>query len=119
MQWWFFWAYRDVEWSYGKFMLALAPLGLVYVLTSLLIPAEIDRIESWKAHFYEVRFWVCGLALAVVLVMVLCTVVLLGHPVVHARRVVPASLAVLFAAGMASKTPKIHQAIIIEALGAE
>ncbi len=118
VQWWLFWAYREADWNYGRFVLALTPLGLVYVLSSFLVPAEPGRIECWRTHFYEVRFRVCAMALATVVTMVLCTVVLLDHPLVHPRRILPVSLIALFATGMASDRPRVHEAIIVAFAGA-
>ncbi len=111
IQWWIFWSYRDVEWTYWRFVLALAPLGLVYVVSSLVIPANADRITSWKAHFFGIRVRVFALALANIVVMVLCTVLLLGHPLLHPRRIVPGALSALFVVGMASDSEKVQGAI--------
>jgi len=85
----------------------------MYVVSSLLIPAEAGQIRSWRAHYFDVRVRIFSLSLAILAAMVLCTVLLLGHPLVHPRRILPGSLAVLFAAGLVSKDPKLHAAITV------
>jgi hypothetical protein len=114
-QWWFFWSYRDVEWDYGRFMIALLPLGILYVMSTLLIPADAGQVRSWRRHYFEVRVRFFTFAIALLAALVLDTVVLLGHPVIHARRVIPAVLGAAFAAGMVSDHPKLHATIALVA----
>jgi hypothetical protein len=102
-----------LEWNYARFILALSPLGLIYVVTSLVIPSNIDEIDSWRAHYFEIRVRVFSLSLAILVAMVVCTVVLLGHPVLHPRRIIPGIMAVLFATGLVSERPKVHAGITV------
>ncbi len=113
VQWWLFWSFHDVDWNYGRFVLALSPLALIYVLSSLLIPADAMQVESWRTHFFEVRVRVFGVSLATLVALVLCTVVLLGHPVSHPRRAVPAAMALLFLIGIASDHPRVQEAVVV------
>jgi hypothetical protein len=57
--WWSLWAYRDVEaWNLATFTLVLLPPGMLFVMTSALVPNTSSSIESWETHFYVVRRWV-------------------------------------------------------------
>lgn len=113
VQWWFFWSYRDVDWTYSRFILALSPLALLYVLASLVVPADPMQVESWRVYFYEIRVRVFALTLGILAAMVTTTVVLLGHPLLHSRRVIPGAMALLFMTGMISDRPKVQEAIAI------
>jgi hypothetical protein len=87
VQWWLFWAYRDVEWSYGRFILALTPLGLLYLLSAILIPANVDQVVSWRQYYFDNRVRFFGISLATLLVMISNTVVFFGHPRFQSPRV--------------------------------
>ena len=113
IQWWFFWSYRDIEWDYGRFMIALLPLSIVYVISTLLIPADTAQVRCWRIHFFEVRVRLFALALALVAAGILNTVVLLGHPVFHPRRILPGALSAVLVAGLVSEHPKLHAAIVL------
>lgn len=112
-QWWLFWAYHDIEWDYGRFILALAPFAILYVIASLLVPNDMDAVSSWKDHYYEIRVRVFSLSVALISSMILNTIVLLGHPVLHPRRIIPGTILALFAAGLASERPKTHAVIVL------
>lgn len=34
LTWWFFWSYQEVNWNYARFLIALLPVGLLYVLAA-------------------------------------------------------------------------------------
>ena len=113
VQWWFFWSYRDVEWDYARFMLALSPLGLLYVQSTIVVPADTSEVKSWRAHYFDIRGRIFAIGLAMLAAMVACTVVLLGHPILHWRRVLPGSMAALFLVGLVSERPNVHGVIAV------
>ena len=113
LNWWLFWSYREVEWNYARFMLSLLPLGLLYVLTTLLVPSDAPRIRSWRDYYFEIRVRFFALNIAYVGALTVNTVVLLGHPVFHWRRVLPVILCAAFAAGLLSRSPRLHAAVIL------
>ena len=82
-------------------------------MSSLLIPTDTAQVKSWRSHYFAVRVRIFALALATLAAMVLCTVVLLEHPVYHPRRIIPISLAILFTAGLVSENPRLHAAICV------
>jgi hypothetical protein len=85
---------------------------LFYVLGSILIPVDAAEVESWRSHYYDARVKIFGLSLAILVVMVLCTIVLLDHPAYHPRRAIPAAMGLLFTVGLVSNRPAIHGAIV-------
>ena len=113
IQWWFFWAYRDVEWDYARFVLALSPLGLLYIQSTIVVPSDAARVKSWRVHYFAIRPRIFGIGLAMLAAMVLCTVVLLGHPALHWRRVLPGSMAVFMSMGLVSEHPRMHGVIAV------
>jgi hypothetical protein len=113
LNWWLFWSYREVEWDYLRFLVALAPLGLLYVVTTLLVPAEMSQVRSWREHFFQVRVRFFAVNIAYLVAMTLTTVVLLGHPVLHSRRALPFAIVAIFAAGLASHNPRVQGAVVL------
>lgn len=55
LAWWFFWSYREVGWDYLRFLMALSPLAILYVVASLIIPADPDSVPSWQQHYFDIR----------------------------------------------------------------
>ena len=52
---WVFWSFRDANWTYLRFWLALANPGLNYFIVCTLVPRNADSIESWHRYFASVR----------------------------------------------------------------
>ena len=62
---WGFWSYRDVQWTFPRFLLALTSPVIMLFLASTLIPASPDEVESWKDFYYSIRSryfsgWIAG-----------------------------------------------------------
>ena len=55
--WWSLWAYRDIQWDLASFVLVLVPAGVLFVMSSALVPNSSSTVTSWEAHFFEVRRW--------------------------------------------------------------
>ncbi len=49
-QFWLFWSYRDVEWSYPRFLLTLANPSLLYFNACTLVPEAPASVESWRTY---------------------------------------------------------------------
>jgi hypothetical protein len=109
--WWLFWSYHEVDWNYWRFLVALLPLVILYVLATVLVPAGSSEVRSWRDHYFEVRRRFFLLNIGYVFAFYLATVVLLGHPVLHYRRVIPASLLTIFTAGLVSDAPRLQTAV--------
>lgn len=53
--WWAFWSYKEVDWNYPKFLLALGAPLLIYSLAITLVPRDASAVSSWREHFYGIR----------------------------------------------------------------
>jgi hypothetical protein len=53
--WWNIWEYRSAEFSFPAFLLLLSPSGPLLFLCSVLVPANPDRVASWREYFRSVR----------------------------------------------------------------
>ena len=113
LNWWLFWSYQEVDWNYTRFLIALLPLGILYVTASVVIPAEASQVRSWRDHYFTIRRRFMALNIAYVAAIVLATVVLLGSPVWHPGRVLLAIAIAMFTAGLFSESPRLHAAIVL------
>lgn len=52
---WTFWSLNGVEWTFPKFLLALAIPGALYFSVAMLVPENPEDVESWQEHYYDVR----------------------------------------------------------------
>ena len=52
---WGFWSYRDVEWTFPRFLLALASPVVVYFNACTLIPEASASVESWRTYYFAAR----------------------------------------------------------------
>jgi hypothetical protein len=92
--------------------LAITPLCIVYVLASLIIPAKASAVEPWRSYYFQIRRRLFGMSVAYVISVVACTVFLLGHPILHFRRVIPLSLLLLSTVGFVSDNPRTHALLV-------
>ena len=108
---WVFWSYRDIEWSFGAYLLALVAPGFVYYLAATLVPEDPSHVLSWEDHYYEVRrSYFLGI-LAWTLVVAVSTHVLIGLPVLHPFRLTQVAFAIFAITGAASRSPRVHQVL--------
>jgi len=113
LAWWFFWSYREVDWNFLRFLMALSPLAMIYVVATLVIPADAESIRSWRQYYFDIRIRLFALNLAYLAVNFLNTVVLLGQPIFHRQRILVAALGGVFSAGLVSPRPRLHTAIVL------
>ena len=113
LNWWIFWSYREVDWNYALFVLAHLPLALLYLLATVLVPAESSQVLSWRDHYFTVRRRFFALNIAYIGSAFLCTVILLGHPVLHPRRVLIVVIVAMFTAGLMKESPRLQVAILL------
>jgi hypothetical protein len=52
---WAFWSYRDVDWTFRRFLLSLTSPVLALFMASILIRGSPDEVESWQDFYYSVR----------------------------------------------------------------
>ena len=108
---WAFWSYRDADWTFLRFLLALADPCMLYFLACTLVPEAPGSVESWRTYYYSVRkryflgltFWSLSAATSVT--------VLLGTPVMHPARAVEVAFLSIAIVGVASDSPRVHAGI--------
>jgi hypothetical protein len=117
LSWWTFWSNREVEWDYARFLMALSPRAILYVIAGLLIPADTQSVRSWQHHYFNIRIRFFALSLAYVAAIILNSVVLLGAPILHPRHLPLGVLGVMYVVGLVSEHPKLHAAIVMAFVG--
>ena len=113
---WLFWGYRDVSWTFPRFVLALANPAILYVAASTLIPDNPEAIESWRDHFSNVRVRYFLLILCWTIVTATLTTVVLELPLLHPARGIQGLLLVVAMVGLVSSRPRTHGAIALALL---
>jgi hypothetical protein len=108
---WVFWSYREIEWSFPSYLLALVAPGIVYYLAATLVPEDPSHVLSWEDHYYEVRRRYFLGILAWVLVVAVSTRVLIGLPVLHPFRLTQVAFAIFALVGASSRTPRVHRVL--------
>ena len=110
---WAAWSYRDAEWAYLRYILALASPAAQYYVAVVFVPDEPAEVTSWRDHYFSVRrrLWI-AFGVAAVLVQLNSTM-LAGMPVNH-----PAALGTLgnLAAaivGFGFKDARVHGALAV------
>jgi len=53
--WWNIWIYRDLDWTFVRFLLFLAMNGPLLFIAYTLVPDNPEQVASWKDHFYATR----------------------------------------------------------------
>jgi hypothetical protein len=102
---WIFWSYRDVAWTFPRFVLVLAGPALVYFNACTLVPENASAIESWQNYYYSVRRrYFIGL-LCWVAVVAASTTLVLSMPWTHPARLSQAAYLIMSIVGAVSTSP--------------
>jgi hypothetical protein len=110
---WAFWFYRDVEWTFFRFIVALAFPVLWYVFVSLLIPQDPASVSSWRNQFYGVRIPLFTVGAINFVVIAVSHQSLLGIPPFDpAEWTVYATIAI-FIIGLVSARPSLHALLAV------
>ena len=116
--WWAFWSYHgQTSWNYPRFILALAPPGLLYSLAITLIPRNAHDVRSWSSHFHHVRVRFCTLFALLVLALGLSTWLVLELPLLLPLRAWQAALVVFLLLGARFSAPRFQGALAIGYFG--
>jgi len=111
MEFWIFWGFRDIEWSYGLFLLVLANPAVLYVMACILTPEEPSHVASWREHFYAIRLKLFVTAICWRFVLLAITIVVLELPLDHPIFLIHLVSFVIWVAGAFSKRPTVHATI--------
>ncbi|MDJ0790176.1 MAG: hypothetical protein QNK05_25560 [Myxococcota bacterium] len=109
--WWALWSFRDAEWNFVRFLLALSGPALLYACATVLIPTS-DPPESWRSHYYRSHRWYF-VGQALLLVQVCLMVFALGGPfLLSPTRPLWLLLLVNPIVGALSKNPRVHAGVV-------
>ena len=75
-----FWSWRDVQWTFVRFIVAIAPPVLHYVYCSMLVPPDPASVTSWREYFFDIRIPLFATGILVYLATVLSNSALRGVP---------------------------------------
>ncbi len=116
--WWNSWAYRQVEdWVLPGFVLILLMPVTLYFIVSTLVPDAPATVDSWKAHFFEVRARFFLAYIFLFLLFVLSTYFLLGVPLSNPQRAVQLLGVATFTVGAVSTNERIHEVLALWCCG--
>jgi hypothetical protein len=52
VSWWSIWTYRDLEWTFARYLLFLVINGPLLFIAYTLVPDSAEPVDSWRAHFF-------------------------------------------------------------------
>jgi len=108
---WGFWSFRDIDWTFPSFFLALANPILIYVGAGILIPDAAPSVESWRAYYYTIRkkYFVCLVLWGAV--VALAGTFVLDRSLAHPTRAFQASVIAVGVLGVAVEDSRVHAGI--------
>ena len=114
---WAFWSFRDVAWTFPRFLLALTVPVLALLMASTLIPGSPDNVESWRDFYYSVRLTYFSALIVLSFLLAITGTVLLDIPFTHPARLSELLKAAIGVVGVSSSNPRVHGAMAICAIG--
>lgn len=107
--WWNFWSYNGVSnWTYGRFMLSLAPVAFLYSMASTIVPHSPGDVTSWHDHFVSVRRRYFRLFAGFFAAVGLLSWQMLDQPFLHPLRAIQAFGVALFVAVSFVTNERLH-----------
>jgi len=114
---WVFWSFRDLEWTFGTFLLVLVSPAIVYYNACTIVPEMPGEVGSWRDYFFAVRRrYFLGFVAWVVAVATISSIVM-NVPVFHPVRLMQASLLVASLVGLWSADERVHKGLVLFFLG--
>ena len=110
---WVFWSYRDVTWTFTRFLLALSNPALIYFNACTLIPENSSSVESWHTYYYSVRRRYFIGQICWVLVVAGGTTVILQMPWLHPARISQSAFLLIFFIGALSDSRRVHSGLVL------
>ena len=111
--WWWEYRFSEIEqWTMGLYLFVLGYAVLLFLVTVILVPFQMEGVDDTRQHFYSVRRWFFGLLLAVNLVDFIDTFlkgVDWGLRISYLAFFV--ALTVVCVAGLISRSTKLHIAM--------
>jgi len=113
---WVFWSFREIAWSFPRFLLALVGPGLVYFLAAALVPADPSGVDSWHDFYFGVRRrYFLGIACWAVAVAI-ATTILVQMPWFHPFRLVQLAFLAFGIVGATSESSRVHAGLALVSL---
>jgi len=114
---WSFWSFRDVAWTFPRFLLILSVPVLALLMASTLIPGSPDNVESWRDFYYSVRLTYFSAWIVLSFLLAINSTVLIDMPFTHPARLAELILAAFGVVGVSSSNPRVHGAMAICMIG--
>jgi hypothetical protein len=114
---WGFWSFRDVAWTFPRFLLALTVPVLALLMASTLIPESPDNVESWRDFYYSVRLKYFSAFIVLSFLLAIGSTFLIDLPFTHPARLAELILAAIGVVGVSSSNPRVHGAMAICVIG--
>ena len=112
VSWWNIWIYRDLEWTFVRFLLFLAINGPLLFIAYILVPDNPEQVTSWKEHFYVTRRRFFGASIVFYAILLVQLAVLQSAPLFDVTRGAIAFLLVLAIVGFANAKPIVQYSIL-------
>jgi hypothetical protein len=111
--WWSLWAYRGIQWDLASFVLVLVPAGLLFVMSSALVPNSSSTVTSWEAHFFEVRRWFFAARILFIIGAGFRSWFLLDKPILESPTPVSQFVLVLLIAGILIANRRFQAVLVV------
>jgi hypothetical protein len=111
--WWSVWDWRELDWNYAQFFVALCEPLVLFFLSTLMLPRPTgETVISMEEHFYEIRVWLMRGWLVFALVVILDgPIVFRNEPLFVGYRIPQLVTAVASIAGMITARPSVQKSV--------
>lgn len=113
---WAFWSFREIAWTFPKYLLALVGPGLVYFLAAALVPADPAGVDSWREYYFAVRRRYFLAIICWTVTVAAMTTVLVQMSWSHPFRLVQLVFLAVGVVGATCASPRVHAALAITSL---
>ena len=110
---WAFWFYREVEWTFVQFIVALAPTALLYTYITLLVPTDPAAVESWRDYFFGVRIPLFLTGIVMMTAIAISNQSLGGIPPTHSSQWATYGMIAIYAIGLTTAKPGVHAVLAL------
>jgi len=114
--WWSLWAYRDVQWNLGTFVVILLAPGVLFVCSSTVVPSYASSVDSWEDYFFTVRQWLFGTRSLFIVSAGFRTWLLLDKPLLESPTSVSVPMLALCLAGLFVSNRRFHGVLAVAAM---
>jgi hypothetical protein len=112
VSWWNIWIYRDLEWTFVRFLLFVALNGPLLFISYTLVPDNPEQVTSWKEHFYATRRRFFGATIVYFAILLIQLAVLQSVSIFDAARWAIVFLLGLAIVGFFNAKPIVQYAVL-------